>query len=100
DLEWQKAFVAKAIEYERDIVPVRFIGENTSKFYGTARLRKKFGLKVNVEQALLPGEVCKARGSKFRIIFGKPLSWEELKESGNSPKEIASEIQSLVYTMQ
>ncbi len=100
DLEWQKAFVAKGIEYERDIVPVRFIGENTSKFYGTARLRKKFGLKVNIEQALLPGEVCKARGAKFRILFGEPISWEALKSSGKNAKEIATEIRSLVYAMQ
>ncbi len=99
DLEWQKAFVAKAIEYERDIVPVRFIGENTPKFYGTARLRKKFGLKVNIEQALLPGEVCKARGAKFRIIFGEPISWEALKASGKNAKEIATEIRNQVYTL-
>ena len=41
DLEWQKTFVTKAIEYGLDIVPVRFYGENTMKFYKTARLRKK-----------------------------------------------------------
>lgn len=99
DLEWQKAFVAKAIEYERDIVPVRFEGVNTPLFYGTAKWRKKLGLKVNIEQALLPGEVCKARGAKFRIIFGEPISWKVLKESGKTPKELAAEIRHRVYTL-
>lgn len=99
DLEWQKAFVAKAIEYERDIVPVRFIALNTPRFYNTALWRKRLGVKVNLEQALLPGEVCKARGSHFRIIFGKPISYVALKESGKSPKELAAEIRATVYSL-
>lgn len=99
DLEWQKAFVAKAIEYERDIVPVYFEGINTSRFYSTAKWRKKLGVKFNMEQALLPGEVCKSRGAKFRIIFGEPISWESLKASGKSPKQLAAEIREKVYSM-
>ncbi len=99
DLEWQKAFVSKAIEYERDIVPVRFEGTNTSLFYGTAKWRKKLGVKFNMEQVLLPGEVCKSRGAKFRIIFGEPISWKELKASGKSPKQIATEIREKVYSL-
>ena len=99
DLEWQKAFVAKAIEYERDIVPVRFEAVNTSRFYSTARWRKKLGIKVNIEQVLLPGEVCKARGGRFRILFGEPISWQALRDSGKSPKELAAEIRSAVYAM-
>ena len=99
DLEWQKAFVAKAIEYERDIVPVYFEGTNTSRFYSTAKWRKKLGVKFNMEQVLLPGEVCKSRGAKFRIIFGEPISWESLKASGKSPKQLAAEIREKVYSM-
>lgn len=99
DLEWQKSFVAKALESKRDIVPVFFEGKNSSVFYHTARWRKRLGLRFNVEQILLPSEICKARGSRFRIIFGKPLSWQSLKESGKSPKELAAEIRSLVYSL-
>lgn len=51
DLEWQKSFVAKAIETKRDIVPLYFEGRNTKKFYRTARLRKRLGLKFNIEHA-------------------------------------------------
>ena len=99
DLEWQKSFVAKAIEYKRDIVPVYFEGRNSDKFYKTAHWRKKLGIKFNLEQILLPSELCKARGSHFSIIFGKPVSWQSLKVSGKTTKELASDLRSLSYSL-
>lgn len=99
DLEWQKSFVAKAIEYHRDIVPVYFEGRNSGRFYKTARLRKKLGIKFNIEQILLPSEVCKAKGNKYKIKIGKPISWESLKESGKNAKELASYIRSISYSL-
>ena len=99
DLEWQKSFVVKALEYRRDVVPVYFEGKNSKKFYKTARWRKKLGIKFNLEQILLPSEVCKARGSKFKIIIGKPIRWEDLKESGRSPRELASDLRETTYSL-
>lgn len=99
DLEWHKAFVAQAIKHERDIVPVRFEASNTMRFYRTARWRKKLGLKVNIEQALLPSELCKARGKRFRIVFGEPESWRGLKAQGLPPKALASVIRRKVYNL-
>ena len=99
DLEWQKAFVAKAIEYKRDIVPVKFEGFNTARFYNIAKWRKNLGLKINIEQALLPSELCKANGSHYRIIFGEPIGWRSLKESGLPPKQLASQIRATVYSL-
>lgn len=96
DLEWQKSFVTKAVESRRDVVPVRFEGLNRRRFYRLARLRKKSGLKVNLEQALLPGEVCATRGKRFRIVFGEPLSWESLRDSGKDARILAAEIRALV----
>lgn len=99
DLQWQKSFIAKAIEYKRDIVPVFFEGQNSRKFYRSAKWRKKLGIKFNLEQILLPSEVCKAKGKRFRIIFGNPIPWQSLEVSGKTPKELASEIRSLVYSL-
>ncbi|MCH5223150.1 MAG: 1-acyl-sn-glycerol-3-phosphate acyltransferase [Muribaculaceae bacterium] len=99
DLEWQKSFVAKAIETKRDIVPLYFDGKNSSKFYKIAKWRKKSGIKFNLEQILLPSEVCKARGKHFNIRFGSPISWQDLKNSGKSPKELAAEIRDIVYSL-
>lgn len=73
DLEWQKAFVTKAREYGRLIVPVRFEGLNRKRFYRLARWRKKLGIKVNLEQITLPSELVAARGRTFRVCFGKPV---------------------------
>lgn len=99
DLKWQKAFVQKSIEYGRDIVPIRFVALNRKRFYRLARWRKKLGIKVNLEQATLPAELCASRGKRFRIIIGKPISVSELKKSGKSFPQLAADIRDLVYTL-
>ena len=99
DLDWQKSFVAKAIEYHRDIVPVHFIALNRKRFYRLARLRKKLGIKVNLEQAMLPAELCATRGKRFRAVFGTPISWETLRDSGKTPQELATDLRSAVYRL-
>lgn len=99
DLKWQKAFVQKALEYDRDIVPIRFVALNRKRFYRLAKWRKKVGINVNIEQATLPAELCAARGKHFRIIIGKPISLQELKSSGKPALQIAAEIRDLIYTL-
>lgn len=99
DLEWQKAFVSKALEAGRRIVPVRFDGLNTPRFYRTARWRKRLGVRFNVEQALLPGELCRARGNRFGITFGRPVDASALRAAGMNPKQIAAEVRRMVYEL-
>lgn len=100
DLEWQKSFVQRAIEYRRDIIPVRFTGLNRPRFYKTARWRKRLGLKINIEQAMLPAELCASRGKTFKVEFGRPVSWQSLEselKSGQSPAAVAARIRNLIY---
>lgn len=99
DLEWQKSFVTKAIDTHREIVPVFFQGKNSMKFYRTAKWRKKLGININIEQVLLPSELCKAKGSQYKIIFGKPVSLQSFVKSGKNPREIAQEIKEMVYRL-
>lgn len=102
DLTWQKSFIQKALEYKRDIIPVRFEGLNRRRFYKTAYWRKKLGLKVNIEQAMLPAELCASRGKKFRVTFGKPILWQELAErlaSGSTPARLASDLRTLTHNL-
>lgn len=99
DLDWQKSFVTKAVETHRDIVPVRFEALNSMSFYKTAKWRKKLGLKINVEQILLPGELCKCRGKRFRIVVGTPVRWADLAASGKNARTLASELKETVYSM-
>ena len=102
DLEWRKSFVKAAVEFERDIIPVRFEGLNRMKFYKTAYRRKKLGIKVNLEQAMLPAELCASRGKSFGIVFGKPVGWKSIKremESGTAPSVIANRLRDSIYTL-
>jgi putative hemolysin len=97
DLEWQKSFVTKAIRSGRDIVPVYFDGENSQKFYKFARLRKKSGLKLNIEMALLPSELFNSAGKTFTIVCGKTVPVSEL--SSGSAREVAARMRDLVYAL-
>lgn len=102
DLDWQKSFIQKAVEFERDIIPVYFEGLNRPRFYKTAYRRKKLGIKVNIEQAMLPAELCAARGKSFTICFGKPVTWSAIKDmldSGNTPQQVAAHFKKLTYEL-
>jgi len=74
DLNWNKSFIMKAIQYERQIVPVYFQGQNSDFFYNLANLRKKIGIKANLEMIFLVNEFFKQKGKHFTIKFGEPVS--------------------------
>ncbi|MEG1650006.1 MAG: 1-acyl-sn-glycerol-3-phosphate acyltransferase, partial [Rikenellaceae bacterium] len=78
DPPWHKSFVKKAIEGERDIIPVWVDCLNSNFFYNFAYLRKRFNIKANLEMMLLPSELFKKKESRIRIVFGKPISYEDL----------------------
>ena len=99
DLAWKKSFLTKAMEYGREIVPIKFEGLNSMCFYKTAKWRKKLGLKINIEQALLPGEVCKSRGKHYTIKFGKPINPAILRDEGLTISQIIEKIYSDVYSL-
>lgn len=98
DLKWQKMFVAKSIQYGRDIIPVYFNGHNSSFFYKFARLRKRLGLKFNIEMIRLPAEVFRCRDARFEIVIGKLLSWQELKDDCDYASK-AEHIKRVVYSL-
>lgn len=99
DLKWKKSFVTKALDFNREIVPVKFEGLNSMRFYKTAKWRKKLGIGINLEQALLPGEVCRSRGKHFVIKFGQPVDPAALKAEGLTQTEIIERIYSTVYSL-
>lgn len=73
DLPWQKHFISKAIEYQRDIIPVFISGRNSNRFYWLAKWRKLLGIKWNLEMFLLPDETYRHRRKKISFYFGKPI---------------------------
>ncbi|GHT60834.1 glycerol acyltransferase [Bacteroidia bacterium] len=96
DLEWKKMFIVKAIEHKRDIVPVYFEGENSNWFYNLANIRKKAGIKFNLEMLLLPRELFRAKGSTFTIYFGERIPWQTF-DSSKSPQQWADWVKQIVY---
>ena len=98
DLEWMKSFVAKAIEYKRDIIPVHFNAKNSNFFYNFANIRKSLGLKFNIELIYLPSEMFKSKNQTFHITFGEPIKWTSLDKS-KSYNEWAKTIKDIVYDL-
>lgn len=76
DLDWKKTFITKSKAYQRDIVPVHIEGRNSNFFYNLARLRKRLGIKVNIEMAFLVDEFFKQRNKQLTITFGKPIPYQ------------------------
>lgn len=97
DLEWKKAFVSKAVEYKRDIIPVYITGRNSNFFYNLAKIRKALGIKFNIEMLYLPDEMYKQEGKHVDVIFGKPISWQSL-DAKNARAE-AARIKEIVYAL-
>ncbi len=98
DSEWKKMFVTKAIEYERDVIPVYFEARNSNFFYNLANIRKVLKIKFNLEMLFLPREMFKSRGKTFRIHFGKPVSWHFFDNS-KSHQEWADWMKEQVYSL-
>lgn len=99
DLEWQKMFVNKAHRYRRDVIPIRFFGQNSPKFYRIARRRQQLGLKFNIEMLYLPQEMVKMEHSTFAIKFGNPIPWQSLTP-GRDAAACAETIKKTVYLIE
>ncbi|UCS95897.1 1-acyl-sn-glycerol-3-phosphate acyltransferase [Echinicola marina] len=98
DLEWKKSFIAKAKKYKKDIVPVYIEGENSSFFYNLALIRKKLGVKANIEMLYLADEMFGQKNKKVTIHVGKPISYKYFDDS-KSEKYWAEELKNTVYSI-
>jgi putative hemolysin len=98
DLTWQKHFVQKSIEYQRDVLPIFISGQNSWFFYALANFRKWIGMKTNLEMFLLPDEMFRNRGKTFTITYGKPISWKDFDRK-KSHLEWASHVREEVYKL-
>jgi putative hemolysin len=96
DLEWNKSFISKSRKYKKDIVPVYIEGRNSDFFYNFANLRKRVGIKTNIEMFYLPDEMFSQRGKKVIIHIGKPIPYSYFDKS-KSESEWAEEVKQIVY---
>lgn len=98
DLPWKKTFIAKSIEYQRDVVPIHFEGQNSKFFYRLSNFSDKHIKKVNVAMLYLADEMFKNTGNTFRITIGKPIPWQTFDKS-KTPAEWAAHVCDHVYSL-
>ncbi len=98
DLAWKKTFVSKAKEYQRDILPIFFDGRNSNFFYNLSNLRKKIGIKANIEMTYLADEFFNQRNSSYKVYIGNVIPWQSLT-SEKSDYGWAQEIRAEVYRL-
>lgn len=97
DVAWTKTFVAKSVEYERDVVPIHFGGRNSDFFYRLAAFSDKY-LNFNLAMLFLVDEMYKNVHKSFRVTIGKPIPWQTFDHS-KTPAEWAKYVQDRVYEL-
>ena len=97
DIPWTKTFISKSVEYQRDVVPIHFGGQNSNFFYRLANFSDRF-LPFNLAMLFLVDEMYKNVHKTFRIAIGKPIPWQTFDKS-RSPKEWAQYVRSEVYKL-
>lgn len=98
DLEWKKTFISKSVQYQRDVIPVHFSGQNSDKFYNIARWCKRLHIKFNVAMLYLADEMYKNQGKTFTVTFGEPIPWQTFDNS-KTPWEWAQWVKEKVYKL-
>lgn len=97
DLPWKKTFISKSVEYQRDVVPIHFSGQNSKRFYRIAKFSDRF-LPFNLAMLFLVDEMYKNVGKTFEIRIGKPIPWQTFDKS-KTPLEWAQYVENKVYEL-
>lgn len=97
DLPWKKTFITKSVETHRDVVPIRFSGRNSNRFYRIAKFSDHF-LPFNLAMLFLVDEMYRNVGKTFRVVIGKPIPWQTFDKS-KTPMEWAQYVEDKVYEL-
>ena len=98
DLPWNKAFITKSVQHQRDVVPIYFSGRNSNKFYTIANVCKMLGLKFNLAMLYLVDELFKNQHKTFEVHIGRPIPWQTF-DRGRTPAQWAAYVQDIVYKL-
>ena len=106
DIRWTKTFVSKSVEYQRDVVPIHFSGQNSNFFYRLANFSDRFlpfnlamlFLVFNLAMLFLVDEMYKNVHKTFEIRIGKPIPWQTFDKS-KTPMEWAQFVKRQVYLL-
>jgi len=98
DLEWKKTFITKAKKFQRWVLPVHIHGKNTNFFYRLSNLRKRLGIKANIEMFYLVDEMYKQKRKTLKITFGEPIH-HDVFDDRFTDKEWAGLIREYIYLL-
>ena len=97
DIPWKKTFITKSVEYQRDVVPIHFGGQNSNFFYRLANFSDRC-LPFNLAMLFLVDEMYKNVHKTFRVAIGKPIPWQTFDKS-RKHTEWAQWVQEKVYEL-
>ena len=97
DIPWKKTFISKSVEFQRDVVPIHFGGQNSNFFYRLANFSDRF-LPFNLAMLFLVDEMYKNVHKTFRVAIGKPIPWQTFDKS-KTPMEWAQFVKQQVYKL-
>lgn len=98
DLEWKKSFISKAVKYQQTVIPIHVEASNSSFFYNVGVIRKKLGIKANIEMFYLVDEVFKQKGKSIKLTIGKPIQYSSFTKE-HTPLEWAQKVKDHVYEL-
>lgn len=98
DLEWKKSFIQKAKQHKRDIIPIYVEARNSNFFYNLSNIRKRLGIKANIEMLYLVDEMFNQKGKTIVINFGKPIPYQFF-DKRQSDAEWADILKRFVYQL-
>ena len=78
DMDWNPSFIKKAIQFQRDIIPVRISGRNSILFYAVSTFRRLLKIDFNIEMFLLIREMFNKRNNSINVKFGNPIFYKTL----------------------
>ena len=98
DYEWGKSFVKESLRTDRYVVPIHFIARNSIRFYVIDSIFRALHIKFNIGMFMLPSEMIRGKHKKVRMVIGKPISPEQLREMGKA-SDAAQQIRQLIYNL-
>ena len=97
DIPWKKTFISKSVEYQRDVVPIHFSGQNSNFFYRLANFSDRH-LNFNLAMLFLVDEMYKNVHKTFQVTIGKPIPWQTFDKS-KTATEWAQFVRERVYEL-
>jgi putative hemolysin len=99
DLDWKKTFVTNSKKFDRKVVPIYIEGRLSKFFYNFSKLRRRLGIKVNLEMLYLSNELFKQSGRHIKFVVGDAIDPAILYNENKSEHEVAQEIRGMVYDL-